>query len=242
MDVMQRRRELLANQNGRLIFWLSGNDAPKTSSNGTRTFWPLRVGPTMWFILYGEASYDSDMRAYVVGETDSNYIFSGEKQNLDMGNHFRIEYDMFVNRSLSSSKNAPYWFDIGSVGNASKAIGFCIGSNTSTPGREGLTVNWKLNGNNSSPFSAPFEHPALPLPKDGEYHHVIGCNSFVDGGDGYDRYIVTINGLTKVYDTQVPKVHYGPTWNGGALFIGKGWNSGYNCACKIRDIKIFVID
>ena len=239
---MGLRRKLLSPR-GKCVFWLCGDDAPKTNASGT-TWWPLRIGPTMYFRFQGNAYYDDSDHTYVVGQTNNDYLISSEKSKFDMGHHFRFEYDLYVNRSLSGN-NSLVWFDVGALGNAAKAINFGLGTNaTGTNGTnyEGYTMSWKLQGNYSSPFPLPWTHPALPLPKDGEYHHVVGCNEIIDGGDGYDRYVATINGLSKKYDTQVPKVNYGPPWSGGSFYIGRGWNTGYFCACKIRNIKIYTMD
>ena len=242
--LLTMRNNIISKQ-PKLQYWFCGNDAPVNGS------WIERV-QGLEFKLYNGADWDSVNKRYNFDTTSKGaYLVSGSNaNNFYMGHHWQFDFDIWINKYIS--KDTTIFFDIGSVTQANKALGFGVDS-LSGNGKIGL--NWKLNGNNSSPFSGrDTYHPSYPLSSTDEYVHVIGSYKMVDGGDGYDRLIAKVNGVTvKFNDIQVPQATYGPTWHTSGLAIGTSvYNSNklitnatyssYSPCCYIKDIKIYILD
>jgi len=242
MDVMSLRRAIIQapTKFPLLKYWWCGDDAPVNNQ------WIDRVSG--WaFTIYGDNVYNNDDKQYDFIE--SSQYATATKPNtppgFSIGHHWIFKFDIWVNRYKSA--NATYFFDIGSVNSSSKAIGFGIGTRTndSDAGAPYKILNWKMKGNSSNPFLGSTEmHPALPLQPMTEFVHAIGSYKMVDGGNGYDKFIATINGQTMHFTTNVPQVEYGPTWSPDILRMAQSaYNIGsYKASCKIKDIKFYVID
>lgn len=242
-NLLARRREMLGSRKGILMHWLCADDAPV---NG---HWASRGKVKYSFAVSPSAisSYDSVNKLYVLGGNDSNYVnlnvnyvMPSTGTGFSMGHHWRCEFDIYLKKQGATTFN---FFDIASVGAVStKALGIGFGTTLSSGTSSSFLLNWKMQGNNSNPFPADTTHPAWDdLPAD-EYAHVVGVYSLVDGGDGYDRLIATVNGITVEYDTKIPQADYTAPWDYNLLYIGRGRTSGYYNNIKVKDIKIYVID
>lgn len=239
---MQRRRELLAPQTGMpkgtLKYWFSGMDAP---INGA---WQDRVSGIR-YILYknssttnGETLWDQENGYYMFEIRNYAYLESMNDVDINFGNHWRLEFDLYQNGSASTNA---FW-DFGSVNDSRHAIGFSLRPQYTDYPQGRMSVNWKMNGNNSDPGLAVVGGPSL-ISNENKFIHYHGYYAMLDGGDGYDRLHRKLNGAYDVVPVQVPKVKYGPTWHRASSYIGRGDLNVSNCAtARIRDLKIYVID
>lgn len=212
-----------------LAYWLSGEDA---SVNGR---WYARVGD-LQMQLYGGYAYDNENYCYDFGQSNAYARCLPNSFNFTMGHHFTLEVDMDI--AMTSKSNTSEILDVGSVTNASHAIGFGFRAYNNNPC---VTINWKLNGNDSNPGLNGISNSNVPT-AGSEYHRVKAIWSIVDGGDGYDRAVVSVNGLESKPDIQVPKAYYAPTWNQNYLYIARGVMTGYDATMRLYDLKIYVID
>ena len=97
-------------------------------------------------------------------------------------------------------------------------------------------------GNSSNPGLYTVDAPYLISDED-IYKPYSGYYAMLDGGDGYDRAHLLLNGASKVVQIQVPKVEYGPTWNLARAYMGRGLaGNNYYANVRIKDLKIYVID
>ena len=239
----ERRRIIAARNEGELIFWLNANDAPVDNC------WVDRVRGIN-FELRNGAGQDTINNVYDFTDNKiagfSLYSANLNRDKVDFGHHFRIEFDTFYRRT-----NSGIFIDAGSLTSADKAVGFGFASRTSN----NMSCNWKMNGNSSNPWSASGEartHPNMPEANNSDYEHLVGFFEIIDGGDGYDRLRVKINNKIVKYNTQIPKVKYGPDWDSQNKYftIGAGvynynvshYDPDYSCNIKIREIKIYKYD
>lgn len=224
-----RRRELLNGHEydiGTLKYWWSSEDAPVSGK------WVDRISglkPSSH-----NDPYDPENGYYECN--DSNYLsFNMNTGNFSLGNHWRIALDADIKANTSSS-NATALIDFGSVASASKAFGITLNANTSR-----AHVNWKMQGNNSSP-GVGVGVSSTYLPKDSNYHRLRMYYEIVDGSDGYDRFNCCINGSVYHCTVQIQKVVYGPTFEKAACFFGRGYTSGYAGTVRFYDIRMYQID
>ena len=236
----EAKKHIMYNQ-PKLKYWLNGDDAP---INGK---WVDRVSKQTW-TLYNGASHDSTNGLYLFNTMIKCAALDGNWQNFTLGHHWIFDYDIYLNFSESDTG---CFFDIGSVAQASKAIGFYAGSKSGNVSKT-FFLNWKLAGNSSNPFSSNTIHPARALINDNEYAHIKGTYSLIDGKNGYDKLLATINGITILCEDQIPKATYN-NWSSGNknsyIVIGRtAYNSpsstatDYSCCCKVKDIKFYIID
>lgn len=231
---------------GELIFELNADDAPVDGK------WIDRVQNMPFELILG-ASYDSVNKIYDFSGYGLAVKKNGVNYNpLSFGHHFRIEWDVYYNRSNSPTS---YIMDIGSLTSAEKAIGFkLLPKNASN-----ITPNWKLNGNDSNPFSYNDEENRtgpIEIPLNNEYTHLVGFSEIIPYNNQYDIFRLKINDHIKKYSTLIPKIEYGPPWSsqinwisvgGGVYNIGyweqnKSPNQEYITDIKIKSIKIYKYD
>ena len=244
MDVIMARRRLLAQNvmpKGTLKYWFSGLDAPIDGA------WQDKISGIR-YVLYKNASttdaetvwdqengyYDfSPLRNYA-------YLVNMNNVNLNFGHHWRLEFDLYQN---GASGNNTFW-DFGSVNASSHAIGFALYPQNSDYPQGRMSVNWKMQGNNSNPGISSYGGPSL-ISNNDEFIHYQGYFAMLDGGDGYDRLYRKLNGVSDIVPIRVPRVEYGPTWSQKTSYIGRvdtNQYANYPVSVKISDLKIYVID
>lgn len=224
---------------GTLKYWWCGKDAPINSIIYDRVSgFPFELtGGASWNQEGGYYDFtEYQYRAYCAN-LNSVTLKDGTTGAYSMGNHFRVVFDMDF-KPLGQREG--YFFDLGSVTSATKAIGFCL-----SPRNTGKTTgfNWKMLGNKYSPGLLAYDIP--PSPQVGtNYTPCTGYFEIVDGGDGYDRAKILNNGQEYVFPAQVPKIFYGNNWQPQYGAIGGSINSshGYSTIIKLRDLKVYVID
>lgn len=218
-------------------FWLSGEDAPVLI--GSTGYWYERV-ENIPFTIYGSNAYDSENQKYdfSVASWLAEYT-QPNSNNYDFGHHWKLYFDIdayvYGNRTVDK-----YFLDFGSVTNTNKNFGFSMGlttNNTTTIG-----INWKLMGNNSNPGIGALTHPYQPSDPYTGYESVSGYYAIIDGGDGYDRLEVSINGVVQRYNVQIPQTSYSPPWNNQRIVVGSALNNSFKLPNKIRELKMVVID
>ena len=209
---------------GTLKYWWSGKNAPYDNHWSER----LSHGTHVMF-LYNEYVYLYDNQYYEFSYNGGYGSRTLNDMQFDIGNHWRFVFDIGIDHAETNST----FVDIGSVAAANHAIGFGI-----FPGR--ISVNWKLNGNNSNPGISNLSHPGIPA--DNGFNRMRGYFEINDGGDGYDRLSVMVNKKLVTYDVKIPQVHYGPSWDRNLLLFGRGHTNGYYAKCRIYDLRFYVID
>ena len=247
-DILEARKRAFATDNynhGTLVFELNGDDAPVDGA------WIERKSNKA-FILNSAASYDSVNKIYDFSGKGAAYyrFYNDDKPVIYLGHHFRIEWDVYFKRNGTTNG---HFFDIGSLTNATKALGIGLLSKNANA----ITFNWKLQGNSSNPFVSSGEtrsHPNAPISGDTNYTHFTGFHEIINGGDGYDRLRIKIGDRIVKYETQIPQVEYGPLWQSSNRFIAVGagvynaskevseYDTDYLCDVKIRSIKIYMLD
>ena len=232
-EMMDIRKRILFNNNphlgiGTLKYWWSGKDGPVLGSDN-KYHWESRA--TGLKPELPQSTWIESEKCYLFN--DSAYAsLNLNDGNFTLGNHWRIVFDMDYMRGSNSGT----FIDIGSVTSANKAIGLGI----SSAGR--FNINWKMRGNESNP-GCSISMPENLVPIDNQYHRLRGYYEIVDGGDGYDRFQVFVNGIKYICDVQIPQVWYGPTWQRSSGYFGRGITSGYAPKnVKFYDIKIYQID
>lgn len=244
-DVLLKEKRAIMNarNDGKLVFWLNAEDAPVNDC------WVDRIRGIN-FSLYRGAYQDVENNVYDFTDDKmcgfSLYSGNPNRTKVNFGHHFRMEFDTFYRRT-----NSGIFFDIGSLTNADKAIGLGFASSTSN----NLSCNWKMEGNNSNPWSVTGEartHPNMPEVNNPDYEHLTGFFEIIDGGDGYDRLRIKLNDKIIKYYTQIPKAEYAPEWYSQNKYftIGAGvynynqssQTSTYYCNIKIREIKVYQYD
>ena len=222
-------------ESGTLKYWWTADDAPVNSH------WVDRVSG-LKFRLYGSNIYDSVNKIYDFGLSTQYGQLNPHpnESNFSMGNHFRLDFDVYFNRDASA--NTTTWFDMGSVTAAEHAIGFGFGYRTTSDSNLRALINWKLNGGTSNPFPSDGpDHPALPLEPADDFAHAVGYYEIFDGGNGFDKAKVVINGRSLTSAAIVPHATYGPKWNQNVLYIGRAY-AYETIAIKIKHVKIWVYD
>lgn len=232
-EMMDIRRRILFNNNphlgiGTLKYWWSGEDGPVLRSDN-KYHWESRV--TNLKPELPQSTWIESEKCYLFN--DSAYAaLNLNDGNFTLGNHWRIVFDMDYMRGSNSGT----FIDIGSVTSANKAIGLGI----SSAGR--FNINWKMRGNESNP-GCSISMPENLVPIDNQYHRLRGYYEIIDGGDGYDRFQVFVNGIKYICDVQIPQVWYGPIWQRSSGYFGRGITSGYAPKnVKFYDLKIYQID
>lgn len=230
---------------GELVFELNGDDAPVDGK------WVERVNG--WeFTLLGDALYDTANKVYDFSGRSLAFTGTENTNKLSMGHHFRIEWDVYYKRKLC---NSSIFFDICSLTSADKAIG--IGLLTKSDNST-ISLNWKLNGNSSNPWTGSSEQRISPvtIPMDDNFTHFTGFHEIIPGNDNYDRARVKVNDHIIKYTTPIPKADYSGPWQSQnkAISVGAGvynianlqrdstGDSSYYCECKIKSIKIYKYD
>ena len=229
---------------GELIFELNGDDPPVDGK------WVDRING-MGYKLVGGASYDSANKIYDFSGVGMAIYNAANRDPFNLGHHFRIEWDIYFRRAGTTNG---HFFDLGSLGQASCALGIGFIASTSST----ITFNWKMLGNASNPFSSTGEartHPIIPEASDTNYTHFTGFHEIIPWNDGYDRLRIMVNDRIKRYATQIPQLEY-TEWRtaNGYFSVGSGVYNGnidtnpdrhdpsYDCDVKIKSIKIYKYD
>lgn len=223
---------------GTLKYWMSGKDAPVDSGDGNGYCWVDRVAGLKWKLNYPndalDGVYDSVNKKYTFIDNTSKYaslVGNANNRNIAFGNHFRVYFDI----DIDGSKDNSAILDIGSVGNASKAIGFVMFYSDGID----FFVNWKMQGNASNTGKRIINSGF----RTNEIMRVKGYYEIVDGGDGYDRFKVLVNGQHFDCNDQIPQLFYGNSWSPGYCYIARGTtNNTYHAYINIRELKIYQID
>ena len=215
-------------------FWMSGEDAPVLI--GSTGYWYERV-KNIPFTIYGSNAYDSENQKYDFSVVSWSAQY--DSNNYDFGHHWKLYFDIdaFVYNNRAVDR---YFLDFGSVAHAIKNFGFSMSlttNNTTTIG-----INWKLLGNGSNPGIGTLTHNYQPTAPYQGYESVSGYYAIIDGGDGYDRLEVSINGVVQKYNVQIPQTSYSPPWGNQKIVVGSALNSSFKLPNKIRELKMVVID
>ena len=229
--LLRRRAMMQSKKHEDVRFWVSSDDEP------VGNYLIERIQQKA-FQLYGENVYDAVEKLYDFRQ-NSQRAETTDSAVYDFGHHWKLYFDIdaYVYSARSVDK---YFLDFGSVTSSSHAFGFAMG--LATGGRTTIGVNWKLNGNNSNPGIGAPSHSYAPTASGGGYERVQGYYAIVDGGDGYDRLEVNLNGVTEQYNVKIPQVSYSPPWDNSKFVIGGAVNVGFSLPHYMRELKLVVID
>lgn len=235
--LLLRRRAMMEQQKQSedVRFWASGNDAPAAA--GSYSYLVERIQNTS-FLIQGSNVYDATENLYDFRQ-NSQYADSTGSSVYDFGHHWKLYFDIdaYVYNGRTLDK---YFLDFGSVTNANHAFGFHMG--LATGNKTTVGINWKLNGNSSNPGIATLAHSYVPSAGVSQYEPVQGYYTIVDGGDGFDRLEVSINGVIERYNVKIPQVSYSPPWVQSKWVVGGAFSNGYSLPNYMRELKLVVID
>lgn len=245
----------MLNKKEDIRLWLSGEDEPIHPSESkiiNRWIWVDRAkeGYNRCFLIgpytstdYNEF-YDPINKEYLF-TNDSKYAYNtwDTSEYSDFGNHWRLEFEGDFAVVQNGITGRGMLIDFGSVRQVPAALkGFGIKLLPSNNiGSTSVGINWKMYGGNQglsgiSNLSHPFT-TTLPV---GDYVKIKGYYEIIDGKDGYDRLKVCLNDIIEIYDIQIPKTLY--TVTGVPFWIARGDSTGFKLNCKLKELKMVVID
>ena len=207
-------------QGGELKYYLSGKD---DLINGA---WVDRINSAVKWLPQGTCT-----------RTENGYLLNGDNGNLkandallfDLGNHFRAMAE------FTTTTESYVIIDFGSIGSAHKNISF----QTAKPNGQRILMNWKMQGNNSNPGVT------INMPVTTGHHYFTWA--IVDAGNGYDKFVASIDGVTQETEGIIQKAtNFGgyKNWENKNFYIGRGVTGGYAMSNGgiIHNFMIHVID
>ena len=125
--------------------------------------------------------------------------------------------------------------DFGSISVVNKNLSFQTGKGNG----QYINMNWKMQGNNSDPGVR------INMPVTTGHHYFTWA--IVDAGNGYDKFVASIDGVTQETAGIIPKAtNFGgyKNWENKNFFIGRGVAGGYAMSNGgiIHNFMIHVID
>ena len=207
-------------QGGELKYFLSGKD------NLVNGAWVDRINSAVKWLRIGTCA-----------RTDGGYILNGDNGYLkandallyDLGNHFRVMAE------FTTTTDSYVIIDFGSFTGTNKNISFQTGKNNG----QFINMDFKMQGNNSN------QGVKLYMPVTTGHHYFTWA--IVDAGNGYDKFVASIDGVTQETAGIIPKAtNFGgyKNWDNKNFHIGKGVVNGYAMSNKsiIHNFMIHVID
>lgn len=207
-------------QGGELKYFLSGKDDLVNNA------WVDRINSEVKWLPQGNCT-----------RAENGYLLNGDNGNLkaddallyDLGNHFRAMAE------FTTTTDSYVVIDFGSINSTSKNISFQTGQNNG----QFINMNWKMQGYNSNPGVE------IAIPVTTGHHYFTWA--IVDAGNGYDKFVASIDGVTQETEGIIPNAtNFGgyKNWNVGAFYIGRGVVTGYAMSngSIIHNFMIHVID
>ena len=207
-------------QGGELKYYLSGKD---DLVNGA---WVDRINSAVKWLPQGSCT-----------RAENGYLLNGDNGNLkandallyDLGNHFRAMAE------FTTTTDSYVIIDFGSISGVNKNLSFQTGKGNG----QYINMNWKMQGNNSDPGVR------INMPVTTGHHYFTWA--IVDAGNGYDKFVASIDGVTQETAGIIPKAtNFGgyKNWENKNFFIGRGVVGGYAMSNGgiIHNFMIHVID
>jgi hypothetical protein len=207
-------------QGGELKYYLSGKDG---LVNGA---WVDRINSAVKWLPQGSCT-----------RAENGYLLNGDNGNLkandamlyDLGNHFRAMAE------FTTTTDSYVIIDFGSIAGTNKNISFQTGKGNG----QYIYMNWKMQGNDSNPGVK------INMPVTTGHHYFTWA--IVDAGNGYDKFVASIDGVTQETAGIIPKAtNFGgyKNWENKNFYIGRGVVSGYAMSNGgiIHNFMIHVID
>lgn len=207
-------------QGGELKYFLSGKD---DLVNGA---WVDRINSEVKWLPQGSCKKTDG--GYLLNG-DSGYLIANNALLYDLGNHFRVMAD------FTTTTDSYVVIDFGSITKANKNISF----QASKGNGQYIYMNWKMQGNGSNPGTS------IKMPVTTGHHYFT--LAIVDAGNGYDKFVASIDGVTQETAGIIPKAtNFGgyKNWENKNFYIGRGVTSGYAMSNGgiIHNFMIHVID
>ncbi|MDY5075731.1 MAG: hypothetical protein SPE88_02975 [Paludibacteraceae bacterium] len=207
-------------QGGELKYFLSGKDE---LVNGA---WVDRINSEVKWLPKGSCTKTDG--GYLLNG-DSGYLIANNALLYDLGNHFRVMAE------FTTTTDSYVIIDFGSIHDVKKNISFQTVSNNG----QTISMNWKMKGNSSNPGVT------IKMPVTTGHHYFTWA--IVDAGNGYDKFVASIDGVTKETAGIIPKAtNFGgyKNWNNKNFYIGRGVANGYAMSNGgiIHNFMIHVID
>lgn len=207
-------------QGGELKYFLSGKDDLIGGA------WVDRINNEVKWLPQGTCK-----------KTDGGYLLNGDGGNLkankallyDLGNHFRVMAE------FTTTTDSYVLIDFGSITYANKNISFQTGKDN----KQWSSMNWKMQGNGLNPGVL------INMPVTTGHHYFTWA--IVDAGNGYDKFVASIDGVTQETAGIIPKAtNFGgyKDWENKDFYIGRGVFAGYTMSNGgiIHNFMIHVID
>lgn len=207
-------------QGGELKYYLSGKD---DLVNGA---WVDRINSEVKWLPQGGCT-----------RAENGYLLNGDNGNLkandallyDLGNHFRVMAE------FTTTTDSYVVVDFGSITSTEKNISF----QTGLANGQSINMNWKMQGNNSNPGVQ------INMPVTTGHHYFTWA--IVDAGNGYDKFVASIDGVTKETAGIIPNAtNFGgyKNWGKKDFYIGRGVANNYAMSEGgiIHNFMIHVID
>ena len=207
-------------QGGELKYFLSGKD---DLINGV---WVDRINSEVKWLPKGSCMKTDG--GYLLNG-DSGYLMANNALLYDLGNHFRVMAE------FTTTTDSYVLIEFGSIVNANKNISFQTGKGNG----QYSALNWKMQGNSSNPGTT------IEIPVTTGHHYFTWA--IVDAGNGYDKFVASIDGVTKETEGIIPKAtNFGgyKNWDNKNFYIGRGVVNGYAMSKGgiIHNFMIHVID
>lgn len=207
-------------QDGELKYFLSGKDE---LVNGA---WVDRINSEVKWMPEGSCKKTDG--GYLMNG-DSGYLIANNALLYDLGNHFRVMAE------FTTTTDSYVLIDFGSISNVNKNISFQTGKGNG----QYINMNWKMQGNGSNPGTR------IKMPVTTGHHYFTWA--IVDAGNGYDKFVASIDGVTQETAGIIPKAtNFGGynDWENKNFYIGRGVVGGYAMSNGgiIHNFMIHVID
>ena len=169
--------------------------------------------------------------------SENGYLLNGDNGNLkandallyDLGNHFRVMAE------FTTTTDSYVLIDFGSIIETNKNTSFQTNLNNG----QFIQMNWKMQGNNFNPGVR------INMPVTTGHHYFTWA--IVDAGNGYDKFVASIDGEAQETAGIIPKAtNFGgyKNWENKNFYIGRGVANGYAVSnwSIIHNFMIHVID
>lgn len=207
-------------QGGELKYFLSGKDDLVSGA------WVDRINSEVKWLPQGSCTKTEG--GYLLNG-DSGYLKANNALLYDLGNHFRVMVE------FTTTTDSYVLIDFGSIASASKNTSF----QTSKGNGQYINMNWKMQGNGSNPGVI------IKMPVTTGHHYFTWA--IVDAGNGYDKFVASIDGVTQETAGIIPKATNFDgykDWSNKIFYIGRGVADGYAMSNGgiIHNFMIHVID